>query len=76
MICNNTKELLAEINKYMDLNNIQKKNLAASMNKKQQNISQIFKHGNPSCNTLFEVLDALNVKLDVNFIKSNQGDTH
>lgn len=33
MICNNTKELLAEIKKYMDLNNIQMKDLAVNMQK-------------------------------------------
>ena len=52
MICNNTKELLAEIKKYMDLNNIQMKDLAVNMQKKPQSVSQIFYHGNPQCNTL------------------------
>ena len=31
MICYNTKELLAEIKKYMDINDIQMKELAANM---------------------------------------------
>lgn len=73
MICNNTKELLAEIRKYMDLNNIQMKDLAINMQKKQQSISQIFNHGNPQCNTVFDICNALGLKLDVNFI--NKSDT-
>lgn len=71
MICNNTKELLAEINRYMNLNDIQQKDVAINMGKKSQNLSQIFSNGNPNCNTIFEILNALNVKLDVNFVKSN-----
>ncbi len=73
MICNNTKELLAEIKKYMDLNNIQMKDLAINMQKKPQSISQIFNHGNPQCNTLFEICESLNLKLDINLI--NKSDT-
>lgn len=68
MICNNTKELLAEIKKYMDLNNIQMNDIAINMHKSPQSVSQMFTHGNPNCNTLFQILNALNVKLDVNFI--------
>lgn len=75
MICNNTKELLAEIKKYMSINDIQTKHLASNMKKDSRNISQIFTNGNPNCNTIFEILNALNVKLDVNFIKSDHGDT-
>ena len=73
MICNNTKELLAEIKKYMDLNKIQMKDLAVNMQKKPQSVSQIFNHGNPQCNTIFDICDSLNLKLDVNFI--NKSDT-
>ena len=68
MICNNTKELLAEIKKYMDLNDIQMNDIAINMHKSPQSISQMFTNGNPNCNTLFQILNALNVKLDVNFI--------
>lgn len=68
MICNNTKELLAEIKKYMDLNDIQMKSLAATMQKKPQSITQMFKHGNPQCSTLFDICNSLNVKLDINLI--------
>ena len=69
MLCNNTKELLAEIKKYMTLNDIQLKDLAISMNKSQQSVSQIFQIGNPKSNTLFEICDALGIKMDITFIK-------
>ena len=67
MICRTTKELLAEIKKYMDLNDIKMKELAINMGKKDsQSISQYFRNGNPRCNSIFEMCDALNVELDVN----------
>lgn len=73
MICNTTKELLAEIKKYMDLNNIQMKDLAINMHKSQQSVSQIFQNGNPKCSTLFEICDSLNIQIDINLI--DKGDT-
>lgn len=75
MICKSSKELLAELKKYMDLNDIQMKDLAISMKKSQQSISQIFQNGNPRLNTLFEILDALESDIDIN-IKHNKGDTN
>ena len=69
MICNNTKELLAEIKKHMDLEKIQVKDLAVNMNKSSQSVSQIFQNGNPKCSTLFEICDSLNIFLDIKFIK-------
>ena len=68
MVCKNTKELLAEIKKYMLLNDIQLKDLAISMGKSHQSVSQIFQNGNPKSNTLFEICDALNIKMDISFI--------
>lgn len=68
MICTSPKELLAEIKKYMDLHDIQIKDLAVNMDKSQQSVSQIFNNGNPRCNTIFEICDALNLKFDINFI--------
>lgn len=73
MICYNTKELLAEIKKYMDLNEIQIKDLAINMNKSSQSVSQFFQNGNPKCSTLFEICDALNIHLDIKLI--NKSDT-
>ena len=68
MICNNTRELLAEIKKYMMLNNIQLKDLAVNMDKSHQSVSQIFQNGNPKSNTLFEICDALGIKMDITFV--------
>ena len=68
MICKNTKELLVEIKKYMLLHDIQLKDLAISMNKSHQSISQIFQNGNPKSSTLFEICNALGIKMDITFI--------
>lgn len=73
MICYNTKELLAEIKKYMDINDIQMKELAANMDTNSQSVSKYFKNGNPNCNTLFKICDALNIQLDIRLI--NKSDT-
>lgn len=68
MVCNNTKELLAEIKKYMDLHEIQVKDLAVNMKKSQQSVSQYFNNENPKCSTIFEICNGLNVSLDIDFI--------
>ena len=73
MVCHSSKELLAEIKKYMDINDIQMKSLAATMNKSQQSISQIFQNGNPKTSTVFEICKALNLNIDIKFIQ--KGDT-
>lgn len=67
MICNTTKELLAEIKKYMELHDIQMKDLAVNLGKSQQSTSQFFRNGNPKCDTIFEICNALNINLDINF---------
>ena len=69
MVCNNTKELLAEIKKYMNINDIQLKDLAITMRKSHQSVSQIFQNGNPKSSTLFEICNALEIKMDVTFVK-------
>ena len=69
MICNNTQELLVEIKKYMILNNIQIKDLAITMGKSHQSVSQIFQNGNPKSSTLFEICNALGIKMNISFIK-------
>ena len=71
MICHSSKELLCEIKKYMDLHDIQMKDLAINMNKSQQSVSQFFQNGNPKCSTLFEICDALNLSIDVSFVNKN-----
>ena len=73
MICRTTKELLAEIKKYIDLNDILYKDIAANMDKPAQSISQYFNNGNPRWNSLFEICSALNIELDINIIP--KGDT-
>ena len=67
MICSSSKELLAEIKKYMDLHDIQIKDLAINMKKSHQSVSQIFNNGNPKCSSLFEICEALNVNIDIYF---------
>ena len=73
MICLTPKDLLAEIKKYMTLNDIQIKDLAVNMQKSQQSVSQIFQNGNPKCSTIFEICEALNINVDIDFI--NKSDT-
>lgn len=67
MICKTTKELLSEIKKYMDLHDIQMKDLAISLGKSPQSISQYFNNGNPKCDTIFQICNALNMDIDINF---------
>ena len=66
MICTTSKEILAEIKKHMDLNDIPMKDLAARMNKSQQSISQIFQVANPQINTLLEICDVLGLQVEIN----------
>ena len=71
MICCTTKQLLAEIKKYMVLNDIQVKDLAVNLGKSQQSVSQYFKNGNPRCDSIFQICDALNVDVDISFRQRN-----
>lgn len=68
MTCNNPQELLAEIKKYMYMNNIQDKDLAVNMNKSPQSVSQFFTNGNPKLSTLFEICKALNLEIDFHLL--------
>jgi DNA-binding Xre family transcriptional regulator len=61
--CDSAKELLAEIRKQMILNDIQIKDLAVTMHTSQQNISQFFKTGNPTCETLYNICNALDLQI-------------
>ena len=76
MICCSSKELLVEIKKYMNLNDISMKSLAATMNKSQQSVSQIFNNGNPKISTIFDICDALNLELDIKFCKKSWYNVH
>lgn len=66
MLHQTSKELLAEIKKYMDINKIQIKDLAIRINKSPQSVSQYFQNGNPNCNTLIDICNALDLKIDIN----------
>lgn len=68
MICYTSREVLSEIKKYMDLNDISMKTLALNMHKSQQSVSQIFQNGNPKVSTLLEICNALNICIDFKFI--------
>ncbi len=65
MTYHTSKELLAEIKKYMDLENIQVKDLAARLDKSSQSVSQYFKNGNPNCNTLLDICNALDLQIEI-----------
>lgn len=66
MLQQNSKEILAEIKKYMDIDQVQTKDLAARINKSSQSVSQYFKNGNPNCNTLVDICNALDLKIEIN----------
>ncbi len=65
MTYHNSKELLAEIKKYMDIEDIQVKDLAARLDKSSQSVSQYFKNGNPNCNTLLDICNALGLQIEI-----------
>lgn len=65
MLHQNSKELLAEIKKYMDIDKVQTKDLAVRINKSSQSVSQYFKNGNPNCNTLIDICNALDLKIEI-----------
>jgi transcriptional regulator with XRE-family HTH domain len=65
MLHQTSKELLAEIKKYMDINEVQVKDLAARIHKSQQSVSQYFNNGNPNCNTLIDICNALDLKIEI-----------
>ena len=71
MICNTPKDLLAALSYYMDLNDLQRKTISVELKKSPQSISQIFQIGNPQLNTFFDILQAIDLSLDVNFVKKS-----
>ena len=62
MLHQTSKEILAEIKKYMDIDDIQVKDLAVRIHKSQQ----YFNNGNPNCNTLVDICNALDLKIEIN----------
>lgn len=71
MICNNPKEFLFEIKRYMEMEDISIKDLAIRIGKSQQNASKILSSQNPELKSIFIICDALNTQMDVNFIKKD-----
>lgn len=65
MLHQTSKELLAEIKKYMDIDEVQVKDLATRIHKSQQSVSQYFNNGNPNCNTLVDICNALDLKIEI-----------
>lgn len=65
MLQQNSKEILAEIKKYMDIDEIQVKDLATRIHKSPQSVSQYFNNGNPNCNTLVDICNALDLKIEI-----------
>ena len=72
MICNTPKELLSEIKRYMDLNDISVKELSINMGKSQQSVSQYFNNGNPKLENLFEICNGLGVSIDFRLTSNEQ----
>ena len=72
MYADNPRELLAEIKKYMYLHDISQDDLANKMNKSKQSVSLIFRTANPTLDTLFCVLQALDIELDYSFVAQEQ----
>ena len=66
MLHQTSKEILAEIKKYMDIDDIQVIDLAVRIHKSQQSVSQYFNNGNPNCNTLVDICNALDLKIEIN----------
>ena len=69
MVCNSPKEMILEIKRYMNLHDIQLKELALKMGTSQQNISKIFSDCNPKLETVFKILDSLDANIDISIIQ-------
>lgn len=74
LICNSSQELLDYLQYQMLKNKIQQKEIAATLGKDPRSISQIFRVGNPKCQTLFDLVSAANFQMDINFIKKDDTD--
>lgn len=68
MIYSTAKELLSEIKRIMDLNDIPMKDLASRLDVTQQTVSAIFKKANPTYSTIIRICDALDLSIDINFV--------
>ena len=68
MICSTPRELLTLIKYQMDINDISQKEIAITLGKNPRSISQYFCNGNPSCQTIMDLLSAMNLSMDINFV--------
>lgn len=75
MIYNTPKEIMAEIKHQMNLHDISNKEFAIKIGKSQQSASQLFKTGNPTLSSLFEICNALDLNIDINFIYNKEDGT-
>ena len=75
MIYNTPKEVMSEIKHQMILHDISNKEFSIRIGKSPQASSQLFKIGNPTLSTLFEICDALDLKIDINFIYNKEDGT-
>ena len=57
------KEIIADIKREMDLQEIQFKQLANDLNMSQQNLSKIFVNGNPTLSSLLRICNCLNLRI-------------
>ena len=70
----NSREMLGEIKKYMYTHDISQDELAQKMNKSKQSVSLIFKTANPTLDTLFQIIDALDIQFDYFFTERTTGE--
>ena len=71
MIYSNTQDLLTEIRKKMLDEKINIKELANRMNKSPSAVSMALKQKNISIESLNDICQAMNLNIDINFIKKD-----
>ncbi|EGC75562.1 hypothetical protein HMPREF0490_00761 [Lachnospiraceae bacterium 6_1_37FAA] len=71
MLYSNTQDLLTEIRKKMLDEKINIKELANRMNKSPSAVSMAFKQKNISIESLNDICQAMNLNIDINFIKKD-----
>lgn len=76
MIYNTPKEVMSEIKHQMILYDISNKEFSVKIGKSPQASSQLFKIGNPTLSTLFEICNALDLEVDINFIYKDKDGTN
>lgn len=71
MIIDNNKQLLTKIKAIIVEKEVKKKDLSLKLNISQSALTSRLNQKNISINSLLEICDALDIKLDINFIESN-----